>query len=99
MPTGLRPAVPPSRVHREPPDPNPPSLRARLEVVPPEPARIRGLELAPQRLRIVVVDQDEGFSGGQPRVDTEDARMPATVRDLANVDHLRGVQRITGKES
>jgi hypothetical protein len=56
-----------------------------------------GLELAAQRLRVVIVDQDEGLSGRQPRVDAEDARMPATVRDLANVEHLRRVQRAAGE--
>src|SRR6185437_10531414 len=45
------------------PDADPPYLRSLLQVLPGELAGVLGLELVPQGLRIVVVDQDVPVAG------------------------------------
>src|SRR5690606_20305017 len=73
------------RLGRRAADPHPPDLGALLEVVPGEIALVLGVELVEERLRVVIVDQDEALPGNESRVVLEDHRMATSRRLRANV--------------
>src|SRR5579862_335736 len=71
---------------REFADLDPPHGRATLEIAPGELLRIFGLELAVERLRIVIVHKNEGALDRQLVDELEDLLVALGRRKLAHID-------------
>src|SRR5690606_12758419 len=65
-----------------------PLLRAALDGLPAELARTGGVELVPQRHRVVVVDEAEGVPGGEGVEALEDRLVPHPWGDRSHVEGL-----------
>jgi hypothetical protein len=63
-----------------------PGVRALLEVLPAELARVLGLEDVAQRRGVMVVDQFQGAAGLEARERREDERVALLAGECANVD-------------
>src|SRR5690606_29938977 len=75
----------------EPADLDPPDLRPAFEIGPGELLRMLGLELVMERLRVVIIDQNQG-GAGQELVDSrKDPRVTLRGLEAAHIEDVGGL--------